>query len=256
MRLLTFNALFKGDVAVRLRALGGILDDSGYDIVCLQEVMYRHHARLLRRVARSYPYRALAGSVVLKGGLLILSRWPIARCRFGRYPVTAPMRPELLMRKGAQVALIRGPDGDLAVVNTHLSANRDDDWSAGNRYTRVARTELSRLTTLVSGIDPALPVAAMGDFNVPRGSPVLADLMAGTGLRDALAGNTEPTYRPTPSFPSPPAFDHVFVRSAPGAELAARSRLVFRDAVSMPDGRSMYLSDHYGIETDLTRSAA
>ncbi|HEY2674490.1 MAG TPA: hypothetical protein VGJ07_29500, partial [Rugosimonospora sp.] len=72
----------------------------------------------------------------------------------------------------------------------------------------------------------------------------------------ALAGNTEPTYRPTPSFPSPPAFDHVFVRSAPGAELAARSRLVFRDAVAMPDGRSMYLSDHYGIETDLTRSAA
>jgi len=46
------------------------------------------------------------------------------------------------MRKGFQVVRIAVDGRDIAVVNTHLSANRDDDWSAGNRYTRVARRSL------------------------------------------------------------------------------------------------------------------
>jgi endonuclease/exonuclease/phosphatase family metal-dependent hydrolase len=255
VRLLTLNALFKGDVGARLRALGAILDEAAYDIVCLQEVMYRGNARLLRHVARSYPHAVSSGAAVLKGGLVILSRWPIARYRFTRYPMTKPVRPELLMRKGAQVAVVRTGGGDLAVVNTHLSANRDDDWSPDNRYTLVERAELRRLAGAMSTIDPALPLVVVGDFNLPRDSPVLAEFATTAGLRDALAGNTEPTYRPTPTFPAPPAFDHVLVRSAPGRGLAARADLVFRDAVRVPDGRSMYLSDHYGIEAELTLTA-
>jgi endonuclease/exonuclease/phosphatase family metal-dependent hydrolase len=254
--MLTLNALFKGDVRARLRALGAILDEAAYDVVCLQEVMYRDNAHLLHRVARSYPHRACSGTVLLKGGLVILSRWPIARCRFTRYPMTRPVRPELLMRKGAQVATVEVAGGRLAVVNTHLSANRDDDWSPENRYTRVERAELTHLAGLLSAIDPALPLVAVGDFNLPRDSSVLAEFRAAAGLRDALAGNTEPTYRPTAEFPSPPAFDHVLVRSAPGRELTARARLVLQDAVALADGRSVYLSDHYGIEAELTLPAA
>ncbi|WP_345635890.1 endonuclease/exonuclease/phosphatase family protein [Rugosimonospora acidiphila] len=255
LRLLTLNALFRGDVRARLRALGGILDRAGYDVVCLQEVMYRHHARLLWRLARSYPHHASTGAVALGGGLVILSRWPIVRCRFGRYPVSRPLRPELLMRKGAQLARVAVPGGDLAVVNTHLSANRDHDWSAGNRYSRVAADELDRLGALMSGIDPALPVVVAGDFNLPRDSPVLARFRAAARLRDALAGSAEPTYRPTPELPAPPAFDHVLVRPAPDRELTARSRIVFRDAVMLADGRPGYLSDHYGVDTELVLPA-
>jgi endonuclease/exonuclease/phosphatase family metal-dependent hydrolase len=256
VRLLTLNALFKGDVRVRLRALGTILDQAAYDIVCLQEVMYRANADLLRRAARRYPYRACSGTVLLRGGLVLLSRWPIVACRFVRYPMLRPPRPELLMRKGAQLATVEAPAGRLAVVNTHLSANRDDDWSPDNRYTRVERAELAHLADLLSTLDPALPLVAVGDFNLPRDSPVLTGFAAAAGLRDAMAGNTGPTYRPTPKFPSPPAFDHVLFRSAPGAELTARARPVLQDAVTVPDGRSLYLSDHYGIEAELTRRGA
>ncbi|MEV8512227.1 endonuclease/exonuclease/phosphatase family protein [Dactylosporangium sp. NPDC051484] len=249
LRLLTLNALFKADVQPRLRAIGEVLERRAYDVVCLQEVMARGHARML---AAAYPHRLYSGTVLLKGGLVLLSRWPVVRQRFVRYPFTGPVRPEFLMRKGAQVALLDTPAGRLAVVNTHLSANRDDDWSDGNRYSGVARAELGRLGAELARLDPALPVVVTGDLNLPRESPALARFCAAAGLRDAMAGDTRPTYRPTPSWPAPPAFDHVLVRSGAGGGLSAECRLVLQDdTVTLGGGRTVHLSDHYGVEADL-----
>jgi endonuclease/exonuclease/phosphatase family metal-dependent hydrolase len=253
LRLLTFNTLFKGDVRPRLRALGTILRRERYDVVCLQELMYRRNARLLRRVAGdAYPHHAYTGAVALHGGLMLLSRWPLRHRAFTRFPAARPVRPELLMRKGVQVAVVALPAGDCTVVNTHLSANRDDDWSPGNRYTRVRRGELDGLAAVLSAVDPRLPLVVLGDFNLPRSSRVLAEFAVRQRLDDAMGGRHEPTYRPTPQFPSPPAFDRVFLRAAPTCGLTWRARLVFQDAVPLADGRQAYLSDHYGIETELT----
>ncbi|MFD6548642.1 endonuclease/exonuclease/phosphatase family protein [Streptomyces sp. NPDC058398] len=254
LRLLTMNTLFTGDVPARLRALGAALDGSDYDIVCLQEVMFRRNARLIRRAAPAYRHVACSGTVLLKGGLVLLSRWPISRWRFVPYPMTGPVRGELLMRKGAQLASVATPDGELVVVNTHLSANRDDDWSSANRYTRIADAELARLTELIAAIDPSLPVAVVGDLNLPRDSAALDGFIATAGLRDILAGDTRPTYRPTPRWPSPPALDHVLVRPAAGETLTGGADLVFQDKVTLGDGRQAYLSDHYGVRAQLTRS--
>jgi endonuclease/exonuclease/phosphatase family metal-dependent hydrolase len=246
LRLLTFNALMKGDVRPRLRELGAALDRSGYDVVCLQEVMYRTNLRLF---ARSYEHRALFGSVLLKGGLVLLSRWPIARSWFVPYPMTRPWRTEQIMRKGAQFAVVDAPGGEVAVVNTHLSANRADDWSPGNLYTAIARAELGRLATAAAALGPAVPLVAAGDFNVPRDSSTLRDFATAAGLRDALEGDNGPTYRPTPQFPAPPALDQVLVR---GLSVAG-ARPVFQAAVTLGDGREVYLSDHYGVEVELVR---
>jgi len=252
LRLLTFNALMRGDVRPRLRALGAVLERSGYDVVCLQEVAFRSHADLIRRAAPRYGHHAWSGAVLLAGGLVLLSRRPIRTLRFARYPRTGPARAEYLMRKGAQVAVVETAEGPLAVVNTHLSANRDGDWSAANRYTRIARAELGHLAGELAGLDPALPVVAVGDFNVPRTAGTLAELLATAGLTDAMAGDTEPTYRPTARWPKPPAFDHVLVRSAPGRTVTARARIVLREEVPLLGGRRGYLSDHYGVEAVLT----
>ncbi|GAA4601623.1 endonuclease/exonuclease/phosphatase family metal-dependent hydrolase [Actinoplanes octamycinicus] len=240
MRLLTFNALFTGDVRVRLRALGEILRASDFDVVCLQEVMYRPHANLLRR---EFPHSACAGAVVLKGGLVVLSRRPIERWRFVRFPMSGPVRPEFLMRKGALVVEI----GELVIVNTHLSANRDDDWSPDNRYTRVERAELDVLARLLADIGPDRPVVVTGDLNLPRDASVLRDFRTAAGLADAMAGDPRPTYRPTPQWPHPPAFDHLLVRGG----ITAHADLVLQDEVVLPGGRRVFLSDHYGVAADI-----
>lgn len=243
MRLLTFNTLFKGDVRARLAALGERLERSDFDVVCLQEVMYRRNARLLETLAPEYRFRAYGGGAVLHGGLVLLSRLPITRWEFTRFPWTAPARPEYLMRKGAQVVTL---DGRVTVVNTHLSANRDGDWSAGNRYSAAQRAEFEVLAGLIAAV--RTPVVVVGDLNVPRDSVLLADLLAATGLRDVLAGDPRPTYRPTSGWPSPPAFDHVLVRPADGTH---RAGLVFQDPVRLAGGRTAHLSDHYGVAAEL-----
>jgi endonuclease/exonuclease/phosphatase family metal-dependent hydrolase len=252
LRLLTFNALMRGDVRPRLRALGAALEQSDYDVVCLQEVLLLSHAELVRTLAGRYGHHAWSGGVLLKGGLVLLSRWPVRTARFVRYPRTGPARPEYVMRKGAQLAVLQTPAGPLAVVNTHLSANRDGDWSPANRYARVARAELGHLAAELARIDPALPAVTVGDFNVPRDDEALARFRTAARLTDAMAGDTEPTFRPTSRWPTPPAFDHVLVRPAPGRPLTARGRLVFREAVPLPGGRHGYLSDHYGVAAVLT----
>jgi endonuclease/exonuclease/phosphatase family metal-dependent hydrolase len=254
IRLLTLNVLFRGDVRTRMRALSVLFEQSDYDIVCLQEVLWRGSLRLLRAEAPSYPHVAASGAILLSGGLAVLSRWPLRRVGFTRYAMSKPIRPELLMAKGAQAVVVRTPAGELAVVNTHLSANSDDDWSPANRFTAIARAELGQLGQVVDALDPALPVVVVGDLNVPRESAALAAFREAAGLHDVLAGDTRPTYRPTPSWATPPAFDHVLIRAGAGAQLAGQARLVLQDAVRLPDGRSMFLSDHYGIETDLRLS--
>jgi endonuclease/exonuclease/phosphatase family metal-dependent hydrolase len=238
-RLLTLNALFKGDVRARLRALGRLLEESAYDLVCLQEVMYRSNLRHL-----GYAHQRASGAVLLRGGLVMLARKPHTAYSAKGFDLRKPARPEWLMRKGFQLSVVDG----LTVVNTHLSANRDDDWSPSNRYTAIAKAELDELSAALSGIGE--PLVVTGDFNLPRESSVLQEFIATNGLTDAMAGDTRPTYRPTPQWPNPPAFDHVLVRG-----LTARSELVFQEKVTLDDGRSAFLSDHYGIATSLDVTA-
>ncbi|MEV6924441.1 endonuclease/exonuclease/phosphatase family protein [Dactylosporangium sp. NPDC051485] len=253
LRLLTLNALFKGDVRPRMAAIGAMLQERAYDVVCLQEVMAPGSARMIARLAPAYPHRRYSGATLVKGGLMLLSRWPITAARFVRFPLTRPVRPELLMRKGAQLAVLDTPDGRLTVVNTHLSANRDDDWAPQNRYSAVARVELARLGRELSALAPDAPAVVTGDMNLPRESAVLAEFLAARGLRDAMAGDTRPTYRPIPQWPDPPAFDHVLLR---GPVTAACRLTLEEDTITLGDGRRVYLSDHYGIEADLSTVAA
>ncbi|GAA3216698.1 endonuclease/exonuclease/phosphatase family protein [Actinocorallia longicatena] len=239
MRLLTLNVLMRGERRARLRVLGGLLD--AYDVVCLQELVFRADIGL---VGGGFAHRVAEGRGLVRGGLVVLSRWPVGGGGFRGYAVGRPVRGEWLMRKGVQRVEVRAPFGDVTVVNTHLTANRDGDWSAGNRYSGVQRGELARLGEVVAGIGGRVVVA--GDFNVPRESSELAAFAAAAGVTDLLEGRTEPTFRPTAKWPSPPALDQVYTRGLKG-----RARLVMRDEVRLARGRTAYLSDHFGIAAEL-----
>ncbi|MEU8118564.1 endonuclease/exonuclease/phosphatase family protein [Spirillospora sp. NPDC049024] len=249
-RVLTFNTLFKGEARARMGVLAEMIERSDYDVVCLQEVISWRVLSLLRRAAPSYAHVAYAPLFPLvRGGLVTLSRHPVTRRHFVPYVPARPARPEWLLGKGALFTRIRLPGGHLTVVNTHLSANLDMDWSPSNVYTRVEQAELRRLAAAVDRIPKAEPLVAMGDFNVPRDSPYFADFVSATGLRDAFGGDTEPTFRP--DYAEIGAIDQLLVR--PGME--AKTRLVFKEKVRLPSGRSTVLSDHYGIEASLTAAA-
>ncbi|MCP9952409.1 endonuclease/exonuclease/phosphatase family protein [Actinomadura madurae] len=173
-RVLTFNTLFRGQARARIGVLAGLIEQMDYDVVCLQEVISPRVLALLRRAVPSYPHAAHVPMVPLplvRGGLVTLSRHPITRRHFQPFALARPARPEWLLGKGALFTRVRLPTGHLTVVNAHLSANMDMDWSPGNRYAKVEQSELRRLASAINRIDRAEPLVAMGDFNVPRDSP-------------------------------------------------------------------------------------
>lgn len=252
-RVLTFNTLFFGEVRLRLRMLGEILNSSQFDVVCLQEVLWRWNWRELRDICSTFPHVAYAAhGPAITGGLVTLSRWPIVEHRYVVYHVrTARRRPRVdwFLRKGLLISRCEIAGHPVTVVNTHLIANSDGDWSETNRYSIALRAELLQLARELAAVDANAPVLVMGDFNVPRGSWLVNEFLASTGLRDVLAGDTRPTYRPTPRLRTVPAIDHVLVRPSRSHRVVADAKLAFEEAVVLPDNRSIYLSDHYGIES-------
>src|SRR5690606_32625212 len=134
------------------------------DVVCLQEVISPLNLARLRRAAASFPHIAHGTVVpVVQGGLVTLSRWPIVRRHYLAFGPTRPVRPELLLRKGALFTRVRLPGGFLTVVNTHLSANLDMHWEPSNPYTKAEESELRDLGRNLRRIDEDEPMAVMGD---------------------------------------------------------------------------------------------
>ncbi|MVZ99299.1 hypothetical protein F8568_002630 [Actinomadura sp. LD22] len=241
--LLTFNVLFRGDSRARIEALAAILEDSPYDVVCLQEVVSPLNLAALRRATPSYPHIAHGPSVPLvRGGLVTLSRRPIVRRHFRTYRFTGRPRLEGLLRKGVLLARVRFGDEHVTIANTHLTANMDNNWDLANPYTRIEANELAQLAEFLAHPGLTDPLIVAGDFNVPRASPLLRDFRAATGLADVLDGDPATTFRPTPRLSLEP-IDQIL--AAP--PLKATAALVLKDEVRLPDGRSAYLSDHYGI---------
>lgn len=248
IRLLTFNTLFRGRPRPRLQALSQALDSMQLDVVCLQEILWRRH---LPSIASGFPHAAwIPRGPAVRGGLLTLSRWPMEAPRFVDYRVRSGPRPDILdwlLRKGLLVTRIAIAGRPVTVVNTHLLANHGGGWSRRSPYARAEAAALGKLADAVS-MDCRDPLIVAGDLNVPRGSWLLDEFLARAGLHDVLAGDRRPTYRPTPALPTPVALDHVLVRPAPSQDVAVEARLVLQDRVSLPGGRAVHLSDHFGIE--------
>ena len=70
-QVLTFNTLFFGQVRLRRRALGEILNRSAFDVICLQEILWRWGLGELRAICRTYPHVAYAAQgPAITGGLV------------------------------------------------------------------------------------------------------------------------------------------------------------------------------------------
>ena len=133
------------------------------------------------------------------------------------------------------------------------------EWDEETHMPRAGADNRARQQALLAGLKheraidprrgdllahPALtdPLIVAGDLNVPRSSPVLRDFRDATGLADVLDGDPATTFRPTPKVSLEP-IDQILATPP----LRATTTLVFQDEIRLADGRSCYLSDHYGI---------
>lgn len=263
-QLISLNCLgapFFGDTQARLRTIAEYLEASPVDVVCLQEVQMHRYARLFERRLSSYPFAASAQHIYApKGGLITFSRWPIQHSDFEIYPVRGwwhtPSIADRLLHKGFLAAGLRVPSlpFPIIILNTHLTANYDADWSEDNRYARVqmAQVELLSAAAIQAKQDHGFIVS--GDFNIPRGSRMYQQFLDQTGLSDPLAGSNLPTYRPLiPGLTGVAlALDHVFVRLPPGHKASIDADVILRDETLLANGRTGRVSDHMALRLTLT----
>jgi endonuclease/exonuclease/phosphatase family metal-dependent hydrolase len=124
--------------------------------------------------------------------------------------------------------------GDLVVATTHLTANRDGDWTAANRHFAFQRAQLARLASAGAGAE-----VLTGDFNVASDGPLYPELSA--GWQDPFADSDPVTFHA--GFLPPGArghrIDYLLVRG-----VAARDAATVFPA---PTGSGLYLSDHIGL---------
>jgi endonuclease/exonuclease/phosphatase (EEP) superfamily protein YafD len=259
--LLTLNTLgvpFVRDTRARMRAVAREVDAGIADLLCLQEIQLQSYVALLDQGLSRFAHAAFEPFLYSpKGGLLTFSRWPIHESEFVLYDERgswrSPAIADRLLHKGLLAATVEVAGHLLVVVNTHLTANYDGDWSTGNRYARIERAQLVQLAAYVRGVPADRTVVVVGDLNVPRHSELYDDLVVAAGLVDPLAGNLEPTYQPFVAFPSRylQPIDHVLIRPAAGDAPIATAESAFHQPVTLRGGRVGRVSDHIGILVEL-----
>ncbi|MFI5731830.1 endonuclease/exonuclease/phosphatase family protein [Kribbella sp. NPDC051587] len=238
----------------RYAAIGAVFEASDVDVVNFQEVLTYYHFRQLVRGMPSYRFvsfrRSVAGPA---GGLVTLSRTAIARTTYVHFPLPAaadvvglPRSSRLQARlKGVLVTHLAG----VAVLDTHLLANFDGDWSETNRYYRLQHQQLTTLAHAVAALDK--PAVITGDFNIASNSPLFRTFIQETGLLNTFGDNCQPTFHEAYLRPRRPAHCIDFLLLSAPSITVKTTQLTFTTPLPMPGGPD-YLSDHLGLQATLT----
>ncbi|MGW6279588.1 endonuclease/exonuclease/phosphatase family protein [Kribbella sp. NPDC055071] len=212
--------VFGSHLNARYAAIGAAFEASSADVVNLQEVLTYYHLRRLLRAMPSYRHH----SYRMRGGLLTLSRRPHVEVSYRRFPGTV---------KG----MLTTSYGDLTILNTHLTANRDGDWSETNRHHAMHLSQLTALAGRIAQIPG--PTIVSGDFNVARDSTLYNDFITATGLIDAFGPTCPPTFHQSylPAGKTPHCIDFLLLSDPALAVETATLTFTLGD-----------LSDHLGLE--------
>jgi endonuclease/exonuclease/phosphatase (EEP) superfamily protein YafD len=246
-----------------LLALARQLEQSALQLICLQEVQLVIYQELLIQACASYPFQAYEPYLHCPmGGLVTLSRVPLAAQRFEVYAEQGlwylPTLMDKILRKGMLITALHWGSVPVVIINTHILANYNGDWERQGVFARMQEKQLRQLAETVAVQPASALVIVAGDFNIPRGSRLYRDFLSWSGLTDPLAEDRRPTHRPPPGVPAQYSLpiDFVFVRVPQTLSLQISSDLRFSNQLDLDHRRQDFLSDHNGIEVNLTIDAS
>ncbi|WP_328744176.1 endonuclease/exonuclease/phosphatase family protein [Streptomyces sp. NBC_00285] len=233
------------------------LEQADVDVVNFQEVWTPGLLRLLGRHLPSFPFVARGTGMLGQpaGGLASFSRTPLTAARYHSFRGTRPstgswlFRSALALSSRLQGVLTFGVSGHRTVVgNVHLTANRDGDWSTGNRHEALQAGQLRRVRQVLDearGDDTELVIAG-GDFNLPSGSALYEAMMDADMWRDPFAAADLPTFHAEllPAGATAYRVDYLLVHGDPGRCPVIGIDRLFTEPVAVPAAGSTFLSDH------------
>jgi endonuclease/exonuclease/phosphatase family metal-dependent hydrolase len=230
--------LFGSALRTRYTAIASGFDESSVDVVNLQEVLTYRHLHLLRRSMPTYRANFRPSAAGPAGGLVTFTRHPAVSTHYRRFP--APPRTVGLRRRARLDARLKGVLftrlGGLTILNTHLLANHDGDWSAANRHYPIHQSQLSALLRHTETVEGPLVLA--GDFNIARSTALYRNFLRDSRLVDAFGDNCPPTFHQAYLRPGRPSHCIDFV-------------LLSALTVESAHVDATYPSDHLALEVHL-----
>jgi endonuclease/exonuclease/phosphatase family metal-dependent hydrolase len=237
----------------RVPELGRRLAAIAIDVLNLQEVFRYEQLRVLRDHLPAFPHVAYRrGAVGPAGGLVTLSRLPVSRVRYRSFAGIVPTRGRLKFRikravfSAAQgLAVVELAGLPVTVVNTHLTANRDGDWSPGNRFFAFQRAQLRRFNaTLTRWRRPGLTIVT-GDFNISSDSDHYPEIIEYGRRHDPFAASDPVTFHAAFLPPDEPAHRIDYVLLAGDASVLDAVTLFPKPVIV--GTAPYYLSDHIAL---------
>jgi endonuclease/exonuclease/phosphatase (EEP) superfamily protein YafD len=153
---------------------------------------------------------------------------------------------------GHKGALITRLHGGAVIINAHLIANTDGDWSRANRFYPKHKVQLDQLLAIADHeATRATQLILTGDLNLAKTCDLYEYFVRAGEWTDAFADGTGPTFHGEflPAGRRPQCIDYLFARgSAPKFTAATQ---LFPDKITLPNGRITYLSNHLGLYAKL-----
>jgi endonuclease/exonuclease/phosphatase family metal-dependent hydrolase len=238
-------------ISLRFRKMGQILNESGADILCFQEVFLPRHLNRLKIQLTNYPYCVYKPYFLCpRGGLVIFSKHPIATWEYIDFSTKGKYWDKSftgkLTRRG--VLMVKLQDIPLTILNTHPVQNSSDNWDEENTYVQIIKTQLREILDICHKLSG--PFILVGDFNIPKDSNHYKELIKESNFIDAFADATSPTYVAEYLFGKKDAerLDYIFYKEG---NLTRRSgEHILTEKEQLDNGMVTYLSDHIGLKAD------
>lgn len=249
--------LVSPDLRERYSVISNYLNQQEIDVINFQEVFTYGALKLLVGSMPAFPYNVYKPSLLgPKGGLVTFSKICMERNSYHSLStIDAPFLKkvgEFVKNKGIDKGVLIS-DIDclrLRILNVHLSANKDNDWSPSNRFYQIHSSELEKLAKLVrANRQERTTLLVAGDFNIAKSSDLYWKYIEMTKLQDSFETDDSPTFHSEflPSGDKPHRIDYIFVDSNGKNIQIENTENLFKDKAKFKNGRESYLSDHIAL---------
>ena len=156
----------------RVCEIGNYLNNSGADVLVLQEVFHRRARRALKKQLKStYPYITKKGPVSWLGipsGVVLFSKTPIVKEKVVSFSFSKGA--DRLAKKGAILVTFEKNGQEISIIGTHLQAGSD----LSRR--KIRNNQISQISSAVNDVDSNNILIYAGDFNIQNESNMFVKL--------------------------------------------------------------------------------
>ncbi|CAN5181293.1 hypothetical protein BH11PAT1_BH11PAT1_6040 [soil metagenome] len=241
----------------RFKKLSQVLNDSGADVIALQEVHLYPLLSLLKRRLTNFPYVFYQPFIYgPRGGMVTFSKYPLVDCQYVDFLKHGSFRNWSFIYKITQngIMIVRLAESSTYIINTTVSADTDHNWSPDSQFNSLKTLQMNQLAATINTLsDMQRSVIAVGDFNMVQDSPQYKHFCAITGAKNIFVNYEIPTQHADflpKDITKIPRLDYIFVK--PNHTFSTlETKHLFREKVLLGK-RSLYLSDHLGLFASVT----